>query len=73
MTDIISQSECYGYDPNGIRRVFGTGSTRDLAETRCREAAKDYVQRRRDTGPLDQWSFRYDACTIVNSAIHNIG
>ncbi len=47
-----------GYDANGIRRVWGEGPTLDIAETRCKDAALDYVQRRRDTGPLSAWTFR---------------
>ncbi len=49
-----------GYDANGVRRVWGEGPTLDIAETRCKEAALDYLRHRRDTGPLSAWTFRAD-------------
>ena len=59
MVDMITEKcKCYGHDKNGVRRVFGLGPTNDIAETRCKEAAKDYVKDRPDTGPLSEWSFR---------------
>ncbi len=49
--------EWYGKDCNGIPRVWGTGPSHDIAETRARSMALEYVARRRDTGPLDLWTF----------------
>lgn len=47
-----------GFDANGIPRVFGEHETSlDVAETRAKETAVEYVRRRRDTGPLDRWTF----------------
>lgn len=60
MTDIIDQVKCIGYDVNGVRRVFGTGSTKDIAELRCVEAARDYLKGRPDTGPLSLWTWSFD-------------
>jgi hypothetical protein len=60
MSDVIDQVRCTGYDKNGIARVFGTGSSHDIAETRCYEAVRDYVKRRPDTGPLSGWSFTFN-------------
>ena len=47
-----------GTDSQGMPRVFGEGPSRDVAESRCRAEARDYVARRRDTGPLDAWQFQ---------------
>lgn len=58
--DVIDQCRFVGFEPDGTRRVFGTGSSPDIAETRCKEAAADYVGRRPDTGPLDRWTFERD-------------
>jgi hypothetical protein len=49
-----------GFDPNGIARVYAEHKNTDVAETMCHEEARDYVQRRRDTGPLSQWTFTHD-------------
>jgi hypothetical protein len=49
---------CEGFDPQGVRRVFGEGRTADAAENECRVAAQDYVRRSPDTGPLANWTFR---------------
>ena len=49
---------CEGFDPTGVRRVFGKGRTADAAEYECRVAAQNYVRRRSDTGPLADWTFR---------------
>ena len=47
----------HGFDANNIRRVWGEGPTRDIAETRAHNAALDYVRGRPDTGPLSRWKF----------------
>lgn len=50
-----------GFDGNGISRVYGEHeSSHEVAEARCMDAAKDYVARRRDTGPLSRWSFTHN-------------
>ncbi len=48
-----------GFDPNGIARVYCDDASADLAETQCKEEAANYVRRRPDTGPLDQWTFTH--------------
>lgn len=48
-----------GFDPNGIARVYGENENTDIAETMYHEEAKEYVRRRRDTGPLSQWTFNF--------------
>jgi hypothetical protein len=60
MTDIIDQVRCSGFDANGFRRVFGVGSTRDIAQERCQKAAQDYLVGRPDTGPLSAWTWTFD-------------
>ena len=50
--------QCIGTDSRGIPRVYGEGPSRDVAESRCKDEARDYVGRRRDTGPLDLWQFQ---------------
>lgn len=60
MNDIIDQVRCSGFDGDGIRRVYGYGSTRDIAESRCLEAARNYVKERPDTAPLSRWSWTFD-------------
>lgn len=60
MTNIIDQVRCSGYDCNDIRRVFGVGSTRDIAESRCQEAAMTYIKTRPDTGPLSAWTWTFN-------------
>lgn len=49
--------EFVGKDANGIPRVFGAGPNADIAETDCVEAAREYVRRRPETGPLENWTF----------------
>jgi|RhiMetdeSRZDD1v2_1073273.scaffolds.fasta_scaffold1367449_1 hypothetical protein len=49
---------CEGFDPKGIRRVYGEGQTASEAEAECRSAALDYIRRRPGTGPLADWTFR---------------
>lgn len=46
-----------GCDRHGVPRCFGEGPTREVAETRCVESVFAYVRRRRDTGPVDLWTF----------------
>ena len=45
-----------GTDAYATPRVFGCGLTAELAETECWEAAREYVARRPDTGPLSEWT-----------------
>jgi hypothetical protein len=52
--------ECTGYDPRGVRRVYGVGASHDIAEERCRRAVWDYVKQRPDTGPLSRWQLVFD-------------
>ncbi len=47
--------EFTGKDTNGIARVYGSGETETQSVYECQEAAKDYVRRRPDTGPLSKW------------------
>lgn len=56
---------CTGYDPNGIPRTWGEGSTPDVAHTRCLDAAKTYLtqKKRPDVKPLDKWRFRVGAAS----------
>lgn len=50
-----------GFDADGIRRVFGEHETsHDVAETRCKDEAREYVKRRPDTGPLSAWNFLHN-------------
>lgn len=48
-----------GYDPDGIKRVWAEHQNADVAESMCRDEAMEYVRRRRDTGPLDKWTFTH--------------
>ena len=48
--------EYTGHDGNGIPRCFGSGPTPDVAETECRKAIVEYVDRRPDTGPVSCWT-----------------
>lgn len=41
-----------GYDPNGVRRVWG------MTPADVVDAIRDYLARRPDTGPLSKWSVR---------------
>ena len=45
-----------GKDGHGVPRVYGEGPSRDIAESRCWDEVRDYVARRRDTGPADAWT-----------------
>lgn len=45
-----------GKDGRGVPRVFGEGPSFDVAESRCAMAVREYVARRRDTGPADSWT-----------------
>src|SRR3990167_8664190 len=47
-----------GYDPSGIRRVWGQDEYEQTALGFAKEEASDYVRRRPDTAPLDQWTFK---------------
>jgi hypothetical protein len=47
-----------GFDPKGVKRVYGEGRTAPEAEAECHNAALDYVCKRPDTGPLADWTFR---------------
>jgi hypothetical protein len=49
---------CEGFDPKGIRRVYGEGQTASEAEAECRNAALAYIRRRPDAGPLADWTFK---------------
>lgn len=53
--DVLNQIKFIGIDAQGRRRVFGTAVNSDIAETRCRHAAIEYVKDRPDTGPLSAW------------------
>ena len=57
MTPVV---QCSGYDTNGIRRVFGLGETRNVAETECKRAILEYIRERPDTGPAAQWSVTFN-------------
>lgn len=56
-TAVPSDYRFVGLDAHGVIRVYGDGPTSDVAETECKKAALEYVGRRRDTGPLDRWTF----------------
>ena len=47
-----------GYDPNGIKRVFGHGNTHTEALKETIEAAIDYITKRPDTGPFGEWDYK---------------
>lgn len=49
-----------GYDPQGVPRVYANDDFWQTALAFCKEEAASYVQRRPDTGPLDQWRFQDD-------------
>ena len=49
-----------GFDPEGTRRVWGEAKTIGDAFKECKLAAKEYVEQRPDTGPLDRWGFASD-------------
>ena len=46
-----------GSDPNGIKRVWSRHQDADVAESRCRDEALNYLKTRPDTGPLSLWIF----------------
>jgi hypothetical protein len=46
-----------GFDGNGIARVYAEHENQDVAETMCKDEARNYVKRRPDTGPLSNWTF----------------
>ena len=46
-----------GYDPNGIRRVWGYCLCKTGAMDQARLAASEYVVRRPDTRPVTSWGF----------------
>lgn len=46
-----------GHDPKGVKRVFGIGSTHEIAEQRAIDATFEYIKHRPDTGPLSEWKF----------------
>ena len=46
-----------GFDPNGIKRCWGEAKTEESARLECKQAAREYVQRRPDTLPLNRWGF----------------
>jgi hypothetical protein len=50
-----------GFDSSGIARVYGDGATADIAETRCRQTALEYVQGRPDCRPLSAWRFELES------------
>jgi hypothetical protein len=43
-------------DPNGIPRCFGYGPDATVAYGECRMAIEDYVAKRPDCGPADDWT-----------------
>ena len=50
-----------GFDAAGTPRVWGVGPTADVAETECSRAIREYVRRRRDTGPASHWTMKNEA------------
>jgi hypothetical protein len=46
-----------GHDPNGVPRVYGHDLTEAGALVQARDAAKEYLRVRPDTGPLARWTF----------------
>ncbi len=70
MLECVSQMEkamtFTGYDANGIARVYAEHDNYDVAQTMCRDEALSYVKRRRDTGPLSQWSFTSNQKRVVD-------
>jgi len=46
-----------GSDPNGVPRVYGHDITEAGALVQAREAAREYMRVRPDTGPLQKWTF----------------
>jgi len=46
-----------GSDPNGVARVYGHDLTEAGALTQARDAAREYLRVRPDTGPLQRWTF----------------
>ena len=56
-----------GIDPNGIPRVRG------LSETLALQAAKEYLARRPDCGPLIRWQVRKEPIARVEGAFNKDG
>ena len=54
-----------GFDQYGLPRVYGVGPTLDVAETEAVTAAREYVARRRDTGPLHRWTYTHTSKSCV--------
>jgi hypothetical protein len=44
-----------GYDKKGIIRVIRDAEPAHVAHAQCLQAARDYVKRRPDTGPVCDW------------------
>ena len=53
---MTTEAKFIGLDAYAVPRVYGVGQTAEIAETECWEAAKEYVVRRPDTGPLSEWT-----------------
>lgn len=41
------------YDHMGVKRVYGDGPTKDIAESRCLLELEEYQQRRPDLRPFE--------------------
>lgn len=46
-----------GIDPNGIKRFWAEGETKDIAQTRGGEMLFEYLKTRPDLAPPSKWSF----------------
>lgn len=45
--------------PDGAKRVYGDGPTKDIAESRCRDELLEYIKRRPDW-PLSKYIIEED-------------
>ena len=55
MTDTIYK----GFDCHKIPRIWGIFESRAECERQALEHAREYINTRRDTGPLRLWTFEY--------------
>lgn len=58
MDEIATEYYVDGYDPNGVRRVWGYCLCETGAMDQARRAASEYVVRRPDTRPVTNWGFK---------------
>ena len=47
-----------GFSPDGARRVYGQDQDSSRAMAQAFKAAREYLMRRPDCGPLEKWNFQ---------------